>query len=265
MPVGMPMGDWFKQIFVQGLVIGAVAALLVYLPWGWARTVLLVLLVYLLVMMGRNPLFFYRKIIRSLALGSVLILGMSGHFTGSVSLPEDWGVLHYALELGGSSPGWFVLALVICVAADFAFAWFQERRNRNLVGAIALDMPVAESSGEGVAIHGQFTLAGQRDAFPLTGARVRLGALGKPKVRTGLAYAVADGPENPIEDGHHLIVGAGQLFRLIVDAATEKGPFSALLRLRLRPAANFIFPVRGRLELLRGTEVPIIIPIRLTA
>ena len=260
----MRMGDWFKQIFFQGLVVGITAALLVYLPWGWAKIILFVLLAYLLVMMGRNPLFFYRQIIRSLALASVLILGVSGHFTGSVSLPEKWGVLHYVVELGGASPGWFVLALAMCVAADFGFAWFQERKNRNLVGAIALDMPVAKTSREGVTIHREFTLTGQKDAFTLTGAKLRLGALGRPKFLTGLAYAIADGPENPIEDGHHLTVGAGQLFRLIIDASAEKGGFIAILAVRLTPAANFIFPVRGRLQLLRGTEPPITIPIRLT-
>jgi hypothetical protein len=257
------MGDWFKQIFVQGLVVGVAAALLVYLPWGWAKIILLVLLTYLLVMMGRNPMFFYRQIIRTLALASVLILGMSGHFTGRVSLSEDWGVLHYAVEIGGASPGWFVLALAICVAADFGFAWFQERKNRNLVGAIALDMPVARAK-RGMTIHREFTLTGQKDAFTLTGAKLRVGAFGKPNFLTGLAYAIADGPENPIEDGHHLTVAAGQLFRLIIDAAAEKGRFTAILGMRLAPPANFIFPVRGRLELLRGTEPPITIPVRLT-
>lgn len=258
------MGDWFKQIVVQGFVVGVAAALLVYLPWGWAKIILLVMLAYILLMMGRNPMFFYRQIIRSLALASVLILGMSGHFTGHVSLPEDWGVLHYAVELGGASPGWFVLVLAICVAADFGFAWFQERKNRNLVGAIALEMSAARSSKEGVSIHREFMLTGQKDAFTLTGVKLRLGALGKPNFLTGLAYAIADGPENPIEDGYPLTVGAGQLFRLIIDAAAEKGGFCAILAMRLTPAANFIFPVRGRLELLRGTEPPITIPVRLT-
>lgn len=47
---------------------------------------------------------------------------MSGHFTGAVVLPHEWGALHYVVELGGTSPGWLVLALGICAAADFAFA-----------------------------------------------------------------------------------------------------------------------------------------------
>lgn len=61
---GGSVGDWFKQILYQGFVIGGAAALLVYLPWGWAKIILFGLLAYLLVMMGRNPLFFYRQIIR---------------------------------------------------------------------------------------------------------------------------------------------------------------------------------------------------------
>ena len=257
------MGDWFRQILFQGFIIGVAAALLVYLPWGWAKIVLFVLLVYVLLMMGRNPLFFYRQIIRALALASMLTLGVSGRLTGNVVLPQGWGALDYFVELGGNAPGWIALILAICVAADFGFALFQERTNHKLIGAITLDMKT-QVSREGVEIYRPFTLTGQKDCVTLTGAELRVGLFGKPDLATQLYRMSGDGPERSIRDQDHITVQPGQAISLAVEAKARKGIASAIFGSRLKLVPRLIFPVRGRLRLLRGTESPTTIPVRFT-
>lgn len=257
------MGDWFKQIFIQGLIIGVLASLLIYLPWGWAKIVLFVLLLYLALMMGRNPLFFYRQLIRGLALISVFTLGVSGRFTGNLVLPQGLGVIDYFIELGGNAPVVVMIALAIFVAADFGFALLQERVNRKLVGAITIDVPVGSASGNSASVSREFTLTGQKERIVLTGARIEIGPFGKPEWNTDLAKLDGDDVEDRITETNRAAVDPGQALTLMVDATSRPGEWGKLLVLRLSRLARFVFPVRGRLDLLRGTEPPITIPLRL--
>jgi hypothetical protein len=256
---------WFRQIIFQGAVIGLIATLLAQLDWPYAKIFLAVLLVFVLVMLGSNPLYFYRKIFRTAALASVssLVLGFNAQISGDATLPLGLGGLKFLIDMGNSSPGWIVLILAICAAADFGAGYIAGRSQKKLVGSGPLNARALVSHNR-VNILEDITIKAPPGGLTLTGARLRIRNLGAPELAARLLVSYHGGPQTDVTQGNPVQAQEGDTLSMSIDAKAEQGWRTAYLARRLRWTLFGLLPVIGGLALEREAGArPILLPVEL--
>lgn len=249
--------DYFKQIVVQGCIIAFLATMLIHIPFAWAKIFLVVLLAFVLVMLGNNPLFYYRRLFRVVLLAAIgsLVLGANAQFSGNAALPGGLGAIKFLVDLGSGSPGWVALILVICAGADLGLGWLSARNSKKLLGMEKVRMRVWRATGQELLIVEDLVLGGQQSALTLTGADLRIRALGAPRLSTRLLLANDGGPQTDVTARAPLQIPPLESVPVSVEAKSAGSARTSYIGKRLQLIPNLL-PVSGRLALRRETGKP---------
>lgn len=125
---GSTLGIWFKQLFVEGLVVGGLIALAVALPWTSLKFAFLVALIWVIFFIQRDPRAFYRRMFRAVFTALLLLPAVSlAVDAAGYADSELWGgIVKITAGIGQGTPSWVLLTVAaLCIGADLLQHFFE--------------------------------------------------------------------------------------------------------------------------------------------
>lgn len=243
---------WFWQIFLQGCALAVLSAVAIYAGWLPLRIGAGIVILWILWQIGRNPLFFYRRLLRMLLLAAIpfILMGLEFEASGRTVLP--WGGdLLFRFGQGGPGPVAVLIALaVICLAGDGLLTYLEARRRERLLPETTQRADLFLKRNGQAEIVKRLAIKAP-ESLTLTGATLHMPGPWPRNLRCAVHVPAAkDGePQIPITPGNGLRLAGGELRELRVSSQVPAGRYARWLHFRTTAPILGWFPLHILLSL----------------
>lgn len=244
--------DWLRQVFIQSLIAATAAAGLVLLPWTASKVFCGVFLMWFLVSVGRNPLYFWRRLARLVVVAAIppLVAGLTFRFSGQAMLPDDAGWISVVVEqAGGGALPLVAMVLGTALVFDGIIYWHQSRRRVELFVEEVDAAPLSVNSSKTATILCPLLIRAPDESASITGATIALLGLFPDKLISEVFIDWDGGAGTPVDHANPLRLTSNEEKALSVKAEARGTIAAWWLRTSTSPALAWLGLARGELRL----------------